>query len=254
MSATWVPADERQRIMQVAGTSWGRDIPAVEEGVPPCGGSGVASQLDVMSDSTGSPLSSLAGPFALLGGGFFAAAGIGLFFALNPSDLVAMLAAPTFRVFSIAYAVTFWGLMIALIALHARQAHQSGTFGVIGLCAATIGTMALGADMWFEAFAVPWIVTFAPQLLIVEKAPLWQAGYLSSFALFAIGWALFGVACLRARVLPIAVSAAIVVGGLVGVFAGNPPFGAPLGLAVAAAGWWLIRSARRVDSPVGAPR
>ena len=51
--------------------------------------------------------------------------------------------------------------------------------------------------------------------------------------------------CLRARVLPAAVSAAIVVGGLVGFFAAMPPFGVPLGLAVAAAGAWSsMRSVR----------
>ena len=200
-----------------------------------------------MSDLTDSPLSSLAGPLALIGGVLFAAAHIGLFLAMDRSDLVAMLANPTFRFFEITYAVAFWVLMIALIALHARQARQSGTFGVVGLCAATVGTMALGANMWFEAFAVPWIVTFAPQLLTVEKAPLWQVGYMSSFVFFSIGWALFGAACLRARVLPGAVSAAIVVGGLVGFLAGNPPFGAPLGLAVAAAGAWLVRSTRRAS-------
>lgn len=198
-----------------------------------------------MSDSTGTSPASLAGPVALIGGGLFAAAHIGLFLAMDRSDLIAMLADPTFRFFNIAYAVTFWGLMMALFALYARQAGRIGRFGVVGLSAATLGTMALGADMWFEAFAVPWLITFAPELLTVPKAPLWQIGYMSSFVLFAIGWALFGAACLRARVLPSALSASIVVGGLVGFLAGNPPFGAPLGLAVAAAGAWLVRSARK---------
>jgi uncharacterized protein (DUF2062 family) len=53
-----------------------------------------------------------------------------------------------------------------------------------------------------------------------------------------------GLTCLRAKVLPTTVSAAIVVGGLIGFFAAMPPFGVPLGLAVAAAGAWLLRSAR----------
>ncbi len=197
-----------------------------------------------MSDSTRSPLASLAGPLAIIGGGLFAAAHIGLFFVMDRSDPIAMLADPTFRFFNIFYAVTFWGLMMALIALYTRQAHQIGRFGIVGLSAATLGTMFLGADMWFEAFAVPWIISFAPQLLTLPKAPLWQVGYTSAFVLFAIGWAVFGAACLRARVLPIAVSVSIVVGGLVGFLAASPPFGAPLGLAVFAAGVWLVRSAR----------
>jgi hypothetical protein len=194
-----------------------------------------------MSDS---PLSSLAGPFALTAGGLFAAAHVGLFAVADRTDLQAMLASPVFRFFNIAYAVAFWGLMIALVALHARQTRAAGPFGEIGLSAAIVGTMALGSDMWFEAFAVPWVTAVAPELLTAEKAPIWQAGYLSSYLLFAFGWTLFGLTCLRARVLPVAVSAAIVVGGLVGFFAAMPPFGVPLGVAVAAAGAWLMRSTR----------
>lgn len=179
-----------------------------------------------MSDS---PLSSLAGPFALIAGGLFAAAHVGLFAVADRTDLLAMLASPTFRFFNIAYALAFWGLMIALVALYVRQAREAGRFGVIGLGAAIVGTMALGSNMWFEAFASPWAVAVAPELLTAEKAPIWQVGYLSSYLLFAVGWTLFGVACVRARVLPLAVSAAIAVGGLVGFFAAMPPFGVPLG-------------------------
>ena len=191
-----------------------------------------------MSDS---PLSSLAGPLALTAGGLFAAVHVGLFAVADRTDLQAMLANPTFRFFNIAYAVAFWGLMIALVALYVRQSREAGRFG---LSAAIVGTMALGSDMWFEAFASPWVIAVAPELLTAEKAPIWQVGYLSSYLLFAFGWTLFGVTCLRARVLPAAVSAAIVVGGLVGFFAAMPPFGVPLGLAVAAAGAWLMRSTR----------
>ena len=198
-----------------------------------------------MSDSTGSPVSPLAGPFALGAGGLFAAVHAGLFAVADRSDIAAMLANPTFRFFNLAYAATFATLTIALVALHARQAREGGAFGVVGLCAAIVGTMALGADMWFEAFASPWVIGVAPELLTADKSPLWQAGYLSSYVLFALGWALFGVACLRAKVLPTAVSVAIVAGGLVGFFAAMPPFGVPLGLAVATAGAWLLRSARK---------
>jgi hypothetical protein len=36
--------------------------------------------------------------------------------------------------------------------------------------------MSLGADMWFEAFASPWLVSAVPALLTIEKAPIWQIG------------------------------------------------------------------------------
>ena len=98
------------------------------------------------------------------------------------------------------------------------------------------------------------VTAVAPELLTAEKAPIWQVGYLSSYLLFAFGWALFGVTCLRARVLPVAVSAAIVVGGLVGFLAAMPPFGVPLGLVVATLGGWLIRPHRAATAAAAALR
>jgi hypothetical protein len=61
----------------------------------------------------------------------------------------------------------------------------------------------------------------------------------------AAGWVLFGIACLRARVFPVAISVAIVIGGIAGFSALLAPFGIPLGVAVAALGIWTMRQASR---------
>ena len=68
-----------------------------------------------------------------------------------------------------------------------------------------------------------------------------------SVVLFSLGWILFGLASLRARVFPRALSVAVVIGGLIGFQAAMPPWGVALGLAVAAVGVWLIRQARVVQ-------
>ena len=60
--------------------------------------------------------------------------------------------------------------------------------------------------------------------------------------LFALGWAMFGIALLLARVVPVAVASGVVVGGVLGFHSGLPPFGIPIGLAVAAVGVALLRS------------
>ena len=71
------------------------------------------------------------------------------------------------------------------------------------------------------------------------------AGGLTSFALFGIGWALYGIASVRARVFPAAISWAIVAGG---VLSGVPigviylPGSVILGLAFIALGAWWLRS------------
>src|SRR6185437_13059703 len=123
--------------------------------------------------------------------------------------------------------------MLALVALYMRQARAGGTFGLLGFGAAVLGTMCLGANMWFEAFCSPWLLEAAPTLLTAEKGVIWQIGYLSSYATFALGWMLFGISCLRARVYPTVACVAVVLGGAIGFFAAQPPFGVPLGLAVA---------------------
>ena len=71
---------------------------------------------------------------------------------------------------------------------------------------------------------------------------------LSSYLLLPLGWLLFGIASFRAGVYPRILCVAIMIGGLIGFGAGLPPYGIPLGLAVAALGVWCL--ARPVRRPV----
>jgi hypothetical protein len=190
------------------------------------------------------PLWRKGGSLAVTAGLLFALAQIGQLATFNRADVVASLADPVFRAFSIAYAAAFVAMVLALVALYLRQAWAGGTFGLVAFGAAVLGTMWLGADMWFEAFCSPWLLEAVPTLLTMDKAVIWQVGYLSSYGLFATGWILFGVSCLRARVYPPVACVAIALGGAIGIFAAQPPFGAPLGLAVAALGALLWRSDR----------
>jgi hypothetical protein len=190
------------------------------------------------------PLARHAGPVAVTAGALFATTHLGLYSVMDRTDIVAMSADPAIRVGNIAYASMFPFLLIALVALYERQAGAGVRAGTLGFCAAVVGTFSLGANMWFEAFAVPWLVESLPQVLTIEKAVIWQVGFLSSYILFALGWVLFGISCLRARVFPPALALAVVAGGVVGYFAGMPPFGVALGLAIAALGTWLIRADR----------
>jgi hypothetical protein len=106
------------------------------------------------------------------------------------TDINASFADPLFRAFSIAYAAAFVPIVVAVAAVYLRQARAGGMFGLAAFGAALLGTMWLGADMWFEAFCSPWLLEAVPTLLTLDKAVIWQVGYLSSFALFALGWIL----------------------------------------------------------------
>jgi hypothetical protein len=200
-----------------------------------------------------SPLSRLAGPFALSAGGLFIAAQVLLFATLEPLNKLATVQKPLFAVAQVGYFLGFCVLLLALFAAYEWQSARTGSFGVIAFCAAVIGTMFLAGDLWFDTFAGPWIITAAPNVAETPTGSV-VAGAFVSYALFAIGWVLFGLSSLRARVFPRLISVGIMVGGAVGFLALLPPYGIPLGLAMIALGTWMTRAPgpRTADVPVAA--
>jgi hypothetical protein len=197
-----------------------------------------------------SPLSTHAGPIAVSAGGLFAVAHAAMFVTGDRSDGVAMMQDPVFLVFNAAYFLAFPLLLIALVALYWRQARAARRFGALAFCIAATGTVALAGDMWFEGFAVPWLAQVAPAVFDLDRSGslLWAA-WLVSVVLFSLGWALFGLASWRARVLPRALSLVVAVAGVISFQAAMPPWGLALGLAVAAVGVWMIRQDRTLGQP-----
>jgi hypothetical protein len=189
-------------------------------------------------------LSRHAGPVAFVAGGAFAAVDLGRLVFSDPNDKIAMMADPVFRVFNGAYFVAFIGLAVALIAVYAYLPPRAGRLGLLAFLVALVGTMTQGGNMWFDGFAVPWLAEVAPEVFTAEKTITLQVGALAAYLLFALGWALFGIAVLRARIVPPVLPLAIVLGGLIGFQSGLPPYGVPIGLAVAALGGWLIHIGR----------
>ncbi len=197
-----------------------------------------------------SALSRYAGPIVLTVGAYVVVTHLALLVVfVSFSDPAVMLADPVFRALNLAYAAAFSGLVVAAFAAYDKEAREAGTFGLVALCAAIVGTVNLGADMWFEGFAAPWLAEVVPQVLTAEKTTIWRVGYLSSFLLFAIGWVLFGLASLRAGVFPRLISLAIVAGGIIGFLAAKPPYGVALGLALLSLGIWMVRTRSAAGSP-----
>jgi hypothetical protein len=177
-------------------------------------------------------LSNHARALTVAAGAYLALIHLALLLVVDRDDLEQTVASPVYQVLSVAYAAAFPLLIITAVSLYELHARRAGAWGVVGLCGAVVGTFAMGADMWFEALAVPWMIDVAPELLAADKSGGWIAGYFSSYLLFAAGWVLFGYAALRAGVLPRAPSIAIVVAGMVGFLAASPPYAVPLGLAL----------------------
>jgi hypothetical protein len=192
-------------------------------------------------------LSRLSGPFAVSAGVLIVVAQL-VMLPFDPKDHVATTTAPAFQFGGAAYFAGFVLLMLFLVAAHDRLEERTGRLGVAATIAAVVGTMALGGDLWFETFAVPWLADEAPNAFDTDPTVVLGLGALSSYLLFAVGWVLYGVATLRAHA-PVAISVAIIIGGALGYQAMLAPWAVPLGLSVAALGVWLIRT-----SPARAPR
>ena len=190
-----------------------------------------------------SPLYRAAGPVALAAGAFFVITDLGRYPLLG--NRLALATDPLLIAVNGAYFFAFVGLMVALIAVHGRLAASLGRFGLVAFLVAVLGVMTQGSNMWFDGFAVPWLAEVLPQVFTAPKTLSLQIGGLLSYVLFALGWVLYGLAALRARAIPVGLSLALVVGGVLGYHSGLPPYGTPIGLAVAALGGWLIHQDRR---------
>ena len=151
-----------------------------------------------------SPLAIAAGPIAIIAGLLVIATRLVTMLTI-PADLASLQAAvltPVFAINSFVSIVAFGFLALALVAAYEREGRAAGWLGLVGMAAALIGTMFMAGDWWYEAFAVPWLADVAPVVFETGAGGRLLVGGLTSFALFSIGWALFGAASIRARVFP----------------------------------------------------
>jgi hypothetical protein len=193
-----------------------------------------------------SPLSRIAGPLAVAAGASVVATRLPtiLFILGGGGDLTAYVLGPIHAITSVATIVAFGLLVLALVAIYEREASSAGWFGLIGFAAALLGTIFMTGDWWYEAFAVPRIAEVVPETVPTFVGGRLLMGGITSFVLLGVGWALFGTASLRARVFPTAISAGMVVGGLLsGVPIGLAYLsgGIILGIAIGWLGVWMIR-------------
>jgi len=114
----------------------------------------------------------------------------------------------------VAFLVPIVLTMLALVGLYARQAEQAGTLGLVAFLVAFIGTAMVFGLQWSAAFIGPWLAEAAPGLVDAEPSGLLTAAFLLSFLLFALGWLLFGLASLQARVLPRGAAVPLIAGAV----------------------------------------
>ena len=135
--------------------------------------------------------------------------------------------------------------LLTLIGLYARQTQESGGLGFAGFILTSIGWVMNIGFLWAGAFIIPALTSAAPDFLDrVEADPpgIVAAGFITTFAIFALGWVIFGVGSLKARILPRVGTWLVIVGALlslVGGFVGLPLSGIVFGLGLTILGRWL---------------
>ncbi len=135
-----------------------------------------------------------------------------------------------------------------LVGLYAHQSEAAGPLGFAGFLVAFLGTVLMAGAVWTQAFVAPAIAEVAPEFLDGEPGGLLGLGFMVSFGLAGLGWLLFGVASLRARVYPRAATILLIVGAVL-TFVPFPLSPVPLAVAVAWLGFSLLTGRR---SPVAA--
>ena len=147
----------------------------------------------------------------------------------------------------------FW-LLLGLVGLYARQSEEAGRLGLVGFLLAFLGTMLIAGDLWFEAFAFPYLMEVAPKTLEGESpGGTLIAGAGVSFLTFNTGWLLFGIASFRARVFPRVATIVLIVGAL--ICYPSPLYPPKLVVLAAAVGWMgFYLSIQRVAPAEQSPR
>lgn len=107
-------------------------------------------------------------------------------------------------------------ILFGLVGLHLRQSEAAGILGLLGFLVAFLGTALVVGVTWTQVFVVPSVAVEAPEFLDAEQVagPV-DTGFMISFIVLAVGWALFGVGALVARSYPRWVAIVLIVAALI---------------------------------------
>ena len=105
-------------------------------------------------------------------------------------------------------------LVISLIGMYGFVQNRLRTAGHAGFVAAVVGTVLAAGGAWDSLFALPYLADAAPTVLDEPTGGMLLAGFVTSYLVLVVGWAVFAVACLRIDVLPRTATFTILVGAL----------------------------------------
>ena len=103
--------------------------------------------------------------------------------------------------------LTFLLLPLGLIGIYSHQLEAAGILGLAGFLVAFLGTVLSAGAAWTLFFIATKV---APVVPTFAEIPWFEL----TFLLFAVGWLLFGMATLRARVFPRAAAVLLIIGAV----------------------------------------
>ncbi len=107
-------------------------------------------------------------------------------------------------------------LLVALVGIYASQAEAAGVLGSVGFLLALIGTALLVGSTWDRVFLIPALAQAAPAFMETDLSFLEKVGSMLSLGLLVIGWLVFAVSTLRARIYPRTAAVLLLIGIVVG--------------------------------------
>jgi hypothetical protein len=136
-------------------------------------------------------------------------------------------------------------LGIGLVGLYLHQEERFGAFGAVGFVLALLGSITAAGGQWTYVFVVPHFAPVVPEM-INESTGSVLAGFVLSYAILALGWVLFGLATLRARVFPRWASLLVIAGAAIALLP-LPSRTLLLAIAVAILGVRLLQNVRAAE-------
>ena len=147
---------------------------------------------------------------AIVGGVLFVVAELLGLPTLNVETFSETATTASFAIQQLVYLLGVVFVLLGLLGLYVRQSNAAGALGFIGFLVAFFGTVLIGGFIWASAFIAPALAEVTPEFLDAGPPP----GFFLTVITFALGWLLFAVSTLRARILPRAAAILLIVGAV----------------------------------------
>lgn len=188
---------------------------------------------------------------ALLSGTIGIIGEIVLFFTEGDLSYSEKALTPVWFVFIVVLVLAAILSVLGLVALFARQYHSMRKWSVVAFALALAGTMMVLGHQWAGLFVVPLLAERAPELLntiTTDTTSILAGGIVLSVFLMAVGWILFGLASLRARIFPAGSVWMVIIGAVLILVLSLIDFDLEkviFNLGLAWIGWWLWSEPKR---------